>query len=412
MRKILVVDNDRFFLEVIKDLLQQEGHEVLTAEDGLSALDILEGFTPDIIFLDMVMPNIDGKRLCRILRNMKDFRDTTIVSLSATALEDSADILRSGVDASIAKGPLNELAVNILSVIDKEMDSVSELFPETIGEPGKIRARGITRELLSIMRHFEIILGQIDEGIFELAQRGRVVYANPGAALLMHSSEEDMLGRPFLDLFGEENRKRVRVLIEGDAERSNQALDAPPLILNGHQVLMDIHPIPDSERKLIVILRDITKQKRVEEALNRSEALYRLLFENASDPLFIFQDGLMRLSNKRISEMLGFTPTHLLDLPFADIVHPQDRHAVAEKCRRIQAGDERWGLFSFRMLNRSQEVLRVEVKAFSIQWNGRPAILHFIKNTAEKTPAILHFIKNTAEKTLPGTDSPPGVPRS
>jgi len=54
------------------------------------------------------------------------------------------------------------------------------------------------------------------------------------------------------------------------------------------------------------------------------------------------------------------------------------------------------GMRFTRQTCRRRKVLRVEVKAFSIQWNGRPA--------------ILHFIKNTAEKTLPETDSPQVFP--
>ena len=64
--KILVVDNDQTILEFMHDLLSKEGHEVVTAKDGLSALDVLEAHTPDVVFFDLVMPNIDGKKLCKI----------------------------------------------------------------------------------------------------------------------------------------------------------------------------------------------------------------------------------------------------------------------------------------------------------------------------------------------------------
>jgi PAS domain S-box-containing protein len=391
MKKILIVDNDRFFLEVIKDLIKHEGHEVLTAEDGLSALDILESFTPDVIFLDMVMPNIDGKRLCRILRNMKDFKDAYIVSLSATAAEDSGDIMRAGVDASIAKGPLNEMAVRILNVIDKRTDSLSELFSETMGLPGRIRERGITREFLSIQRHFEIILGQIDEGVFELAADGRVVYANSGAASLMHLAEEDMLRRPFLDLFQEESHRAVRILLEGGTEKSKQVSDDNPLILNEYQVHMGMYPIPDSEGKRLVIFRNVTEQKKAEAALRKSEERYHLLFENASDGIFVLQDDAIKFPNKRVSEMFGFTANQLLDLPFFDLVHPEDRDALIERCRQILRGDEVWGIYPLRMLSRSEEELWVELNAVPIQWDGRPAILNFVRAVTKKRLPGTHF---------------------
>jgi len=384
MKKILLVDNDRFFLEVIKDLLVQEGHEVLTAEDGISALDILEEFKPDVIFLDMVMPNIDGKHLCRILRNMKDFKDAYIVSLSATAEEDSCNILRAGVDASIAKGPLNEMAVRILNVIDKRTDAVSEFRPETMGLPGSIRQRGITRELLSMMRHFEVILGRIDEGILELAPDGRVVYANPGAAFLMRLSEEEMLARPFPDLFQKEDQRRVRIWLERGAEESKRVFDDKPLIVKGHQVLMDIHTIPDSDGKLIVILRNVTEQKRAEEALRKNQEGYRLLFENASDAIFVLQDDAITFFNKRVPAVFGCTENRLLSLSFFDLVHSEDRDGLIKRHRRILKGDEGGGIYPFRMLNGSQEGAWVELNVVPVQWDGRPATLNLMRDITEK----------------------------
>jgi len=62
-KKILVVDNDRFVLEFMTDLFSSQGHEVVTAEDGLSALEILKDYIPDVAFVDLVMPNIRGDKL-------------------------------------------------------------------------------------------------------------------------------------------------------------------------------------------------------------------------------------------------------------------------------------------------------------------------------------------------------------
>ncbi len=63
-KKILVVDDHRMMLNFMANLLEKEGHQVFTAQDSLSALDILETDTPDIIFVDLIMPNISGEKLC------------------------------------------------------------------------------------------------------------------------------------------------------------------------------------------------------------------------------------------------------------------------------------------------------------------------------------------------------------
>ena len=65
MKDILVVDNHPVVLKFMSRLLEKHGHRVWTAEDGLAALDILKTLTPHIIFIDLVMPNISGDKLCR-----------------------------------------------------------------------------------------------------------------------------------------------------------------------------------------------------------------------------------------------------------------------------------------------------------------------------------------------------------
>jgi len=391
MKKILLVDNDRFILEVIKDLLTKEGHQVATAEDGLSALDVLEVFTPDVIFVDMVMPNIDGKRLCKILRKMGDLKKTYIVSLSATAMEDVGGIEALGVNASIAKGPLAQMAREILGVLGPSSDISSRLVAEkTLGSEA-MRQRGVTRELLSGMKHLEVILEQMDEGIFDIASDGRIVYANRGASFLTNLPEEDMLGRHFPDLFAKDDRLRIRQFLEAGHRRAQRVPEGDPLTLNGYQVTMDVQPIPGYDGKVIVILNNVTDQKRAEMALKKSEERYRLLFENANDGIFVLQGGVIKFPNRRAVEMFGIGQGNPAEIPFLDRVHPDERDAVSERYQEIFACKEFSGTYSFRILHRSNEELWVELNAVSIQWEEKPAVLNFVRDITGKRRLEMHF---------------------
>jgi len=391
MKKILLVDNDRFILEVIKDLLTKEGHQVATAEDGLSALDVLEVFTPDVIFVDMVMPNIDGKRLCKILRKMEDLKETYIVSLSATAMEDVGGIEALGVNASIAKGPLGQMAKEILGVLGPISDISSRLVAEkTLGSEA-MRQRGITRELLSGMKHFEVILEQMDEGIFDIASDGRIVYANRGASFLTDLPEEDMLGRHFPDLFAKDDRLRIRQFLEAGRKRAKRVPEEDPLTLNGYQVTMDVQPIPGYDGKVIVILNNVTDQKRAEMALKKSEERYRLLFENANDGIFVLQGGVIKFPNRRAVEMFDLGPGDPAAIPFLDRVHPDERDAVSEGIERSLAGEKCPDSYSFRILHRSYEELWVEMNAVPIRWEEGPAVLSFVRDITEKRRLETHF---------------------
>ena len=174
MKKILVVDNDEFFLEFMKDTLSREGHEVLTAKDGLSSLDILKTYSPDVAFIDLVMPHIDGRRLSRIVRRIEKLKDIYLVILSAIATEDKMELAELGADECIAKGPISEMTQHILGAL-KRSDLVSpRKGSEKVAGIEKMYPREVTKELLTSKRHLEIILDGMSEGIVESTADGRI----------------------------------------------------------------------------------------------------------------------------------------------------------------------------------------------------------------------------------------------
>jgi DNA-binding response OmpR family regulator len=81
--RILVVDDDPDCLALIKTALLFQGFEVATAKDGFEATAMAGKYLPDLIILDVMMPKMDGFRVCRNLRQMKEFKTTPIVFLTA-----------------------------------------------------------------------------------------------------------------------------------------------------------------------------------------------------------------------------------------------------------------------------------------------------------------------------------------
>jgi CheY-like chemotaxis protein len=117
-KKILAVDNHPVMLKFLSVLLSGQGHTVLTAEDSLSALRVLEDFTPDVMFIDLVMPKINGKRLCRMVRGNERFKDTYVVILSAIAAEQEVDFVSFGADACVAKGSFDAMGKHLLRTVE------------------------------------------------------------------------------------------------------------------------------------------------------------------------------------------------------------------------------------------------------------------------------------------------------
>jgi two-component system alkaline phosphatase synthesis response regulator PhoP len=82
-KKILIVDDEPDILEFLQYNLRKEGYDVVTAADGRQALAVAEREKPNLILLDIMMPELDGVETCRMLRSKKEFADTPVAFLTA-----------------------------------------------------------------------------------------------------------------------------------------------------------------------------------------------------------------------------------------------------------------------------------------------------------------------------------------
>lgn len=271
-KKILVVDNHPMMLKFMTDLLGKEGHQVETAIDGLSALRLLKNYTPDIIFTDLVMRRIDGKKLCEIIRKMPELRDVSIVIISAIAAENEEKFFEYGANACIAKGPFDKMSKHILQIVSRlEKKAIS--MDQVMGLD-RVHPRQITKELLFIRKQFDTTLKSMVEGFLETTPKGNVVYANPAAISIIGQPEEKLLTSNFLDLFREEERKRVEALFQSNGDLPRSTPEDSPVKLNGKEVSLNILPIPgEDDSSLIVILNDITERKRMEAQLLHAQKM-------------------------------------------------------------------------------------------------------------------------------------------
>ena len=79
----MVIDDSRTIRRTAETLLEREGYQVFTATDGFEALSMIADNRPDLIFLDVMMPRLDGYQTCALLKHHKVFRHTPVVMLSS-----------------------------------------------------------------------------------------------------------------------------------------------------------------------------------------------------------------------------------------------------------------------------------------------------------------------------------------
>lgn len=81
--KAMVIDDSKTIRRTAETLLKKVGCEVITAIDGFDALAKIADCKPDIIFVDIMMPRLDGYQTCALIKNNKDFRSTPVIMLSS-----------------------------------------------------------------------------------------------------------------------------------------------------------------------------------------------------------------------------------------------------------------------------------------------------------------------------------------
>lgn len=81
--KVLVIDDSKTIRRSAENLLTKEGYDVITATDGFDALAKIADARPEIIFVDIMMPRLDGYQTCALIKNNSEFKGTPVVMLSS-----------------------------------------------------------------------------------------------------------------------------------------------------------------------------------------------------------------------------------------------------------------------------------------------------------------------------------------
>ncbi len=160
-KKILVADDEVDILEIISYNLSKEGYAIVTAKNGLEALEIAQSEKPDLIILDIMMPKMDGVEVCRVLRTKPAFNDTLIIFLTALSDESSqVQGLETGADDYISKPISPKVLVSRVNAIfrrlNKEESKTIKLGNMTI-DPLRFMVTIDTLDVVLAKKEFELL---------------------------------------------------------------------------------------------------------------------------------------------------------------------------------------------------------------------------------------------------------------
>ena len=254
---VLLVDDIPANLRVLYESLNGRDYRLLVANGGAQALDIAQRAHPDLVLLDIMMPDMDGFEVCRRLKEDSETADIAVIFLSA--LDDATD-------------KIHGLELGAVDYVTKPF------HPDEVAARVEAHCKilRLERELGQRNRQLELvrdrILNSMIEGVVGLDAEGRVSFVNPAAERILGVDAPRVLARELTDWEPAALRDTAARVLAEQREASMDEIELPRSDGSSIPVELRTAPIgdPTSPAGAVLVLRDLSERRRVEAKLSRT----------------------------------------------------------------------------------------------------------------------------------------------
>ncbi|MFW5694244.1 MAG: PAS domain-containing protein [Alkalispirochaeta sp.] len=335
MGHLLLVDNDPDILELLAIGLMEDGYEVVTAQSGVEALRAIEASIPDVLITDLIMPNIDGEKLLRIVHSMPEWHTIKTIVVSGVAIEAPDLRKRTPCDIYIAKGPIASTLQYIRDSL-RNFERMTEMArTNTIGLDG-IYSRHITRELLDFKEDVDQILNHISDGVCKLNDSNVVVWLNRSFARMVGTTEEAILGKPLSAILEERENEAVVNLAHSPPDSEHRVIEVS---LDRTRIARAtlLYSFDEDAGYAAILWEDVTERLLLEEQ-------YENIVESANDVVWTTDlSGVFTYVSRASQRIIGVDPQELVGTYLWDAAHEEDRNglsqAIQDLLTRAREGD-------------------------------------------------------------------------
>jgi len=425
--KILIVDDIKENLYLLEVLLKGSGYEVVTAEDGVEALQKIKKETIDLIISDVLMPRMDGFQLCKECKKDDSINRIPFIFYTATYIDikDGEFALSLGAAKFILKPQEPETFLKILKEVIKEHKEEVFIAPkELIKEDEGIYFEKYNKRLIQKLEKKMLdlekankILQEKEEIIYHLNQfQGNIIHnANiwinaldeKGSVTLWNEAAEKISGYSAAEVIGhdkiwqwlypdEKYRKEIFAKANAIIEKGEVLQDYETRIYSKDGKVKNIswhaRNLTNLQGKIIgkvAVSRDITEKKQAEEKLQDSEEYLKILFDYAPDAYYVnelkgnFIDGnkaAEKLTGYKREELIGESFLKLKLLSLTDI--PKAAKLLVKNLRGQPTGPDEL------VLNRKDNTkVTVEISTYPIKIKRRTLVLGIARDITERRQA-------------------------
>ena len=223
--------------------------------------------------------------------------------------------------------------------------------------------------------------------------KGNFLDGNKAAEELIGYKKEEIIGTNIfnLGLLSKNQFPNVTKSIANNLLGKKSGPDE--LILNhkdGRKISVEINTFPvkiKNKTVVIGIAHDLTKRKQADEALRKSEEKYRNLIERANDGICIIQDGIVKFTNSRLSDLWGGESEDIIDAPFTNFIHPDEHKKLTEYYKRRIKGEASPSVYESVLLKKNGNIIQVELSAGIINYQGKPADMVIVRDISDRKQA-------------------------
>jgi PAS domain S-box-containing protein len=345
--KILIVDDVAVNLKLLRVRLEGEGHSVVQARNGVEALKVLNAEGADVVISDILMPVMDGYRLCHEVRHSERFQKIPFIIHTATYTSPADKELSLGLGANsylhkpASAQDLMSAISNALSTAHQEpslsLDGMEVLNQYSERLVSKLEEKNI--ELTAAVNQLGLQTTALEtaaDAILITDRRGTILWVNPAFSTMTGYSSDEVVG----------NTPRILKSGSHDAEFYRQFWQtiSSGLVWRGEftnrckdgSIRYDEHTVSpvigqDGEvTHFVGVMHDVTERKRAEEELRSTHAQLRQLLDHSPAVMYALKvDGetiTPRLVSENIVRLLGFSAEETLSFEWwLGRLHPEDR---------------------------------------------------------------------------------------